>query len=523
MLCLRVALLLLGVGVAVRAQDFNNPVIYEDYPDNDIFLGPDGKTYYMSTSSFHYSPGAPILSSTDLVNWQPIGHSVPSLDFGSQYSLENNQTAYNSGIWASTLRYRESNNQWYWIGCIGFWTTYIYTAPSVTGPWQQSASIPGTCFYDCGLLIDDNDIMYVAYGSDQVHVAQLSSDGLSIVQTQQVFSYPSECPGGIEGNRMYKINGLYYILDDCPAQGITEIWKASNPFGPYTRKILSNGTPSPVPGSGSPDQGSLIKTPNGAWYFMSFAWAYPLGRLPILAPVSWGSDGFPVLETVNGAWGASYPYPLPEENNPPSWIGGDTFWELGPAWEWNHNPDTTKFSLNYPGLTLQTATVTTDLFHAKNTLTHRVNGQYPVGTVQINFSNMADGDMCGLAAFRDESAWIGVVCNGNSYTITAVQGLIQDPNNYWATTSEGYLVGTASILPSQDVWLQVRMDARANGSKQGTLAYSTDGITFTQLGGAFTLDGTFNYFMGYRYGIFNFATKTLGGSIKVVNFVSWGN
>jgi beta-xylosidase len=110
MLCLRAALILLGLGVTTQAQNFNNPVIYEDCPDNDVFLGPDGETYYMSTSSFHYSPGAPILSSTDLVNWQPIGHSVPSLDFGSQYSVENNQTAYNAGIWASTLRYRKSNN-----------------------------------------------------------------------------------------------------------------------------------------------------------------------------------------------------------------------------------------------------------------------------------------------------------------------------------------------------------------------------------------------------------------------------
>lgn len=142
----------------------------------------------------------------------------------------------------------------------------------------------------------------MAYGSNNVSVAQLFADGLSFVKTQQVFSYPSECTG-IEGNRMYKINGLYFILDDCPSQGITEIWKSSSPFGPYERKILSNGTPSPIPGSGAPDQGSLIEAPNGQWYFMSFALAYPLGRLPILAPVTWDSDGFPVLETVNGCLG----------------------------------------------------------------------------------------------------------------------------------------------------------------------------------------------------------------------------
>ena len=121
--------------------------------------------------------------------------------------MENNQTAYNGGIWAWTLRHRKSNNQWYWIGCTNFWTVYVYTAPDVAGPWQQSASFQ-PCFYDCGLLIDDDDTMYVAYRSNNVSVAQLSTNGLSVVKTQVVLSYPSECTG-IEGNRMYKINGLY--------------------------------------------------------------------------------------------------------------------------------------------------------------------------------------------------------------------------------------------------------------------------------------------------------------------------
>lgn len=66
--------------------------------------------------------------------------------------MTDNQTAYDGGTWASTLRYRESNGLWYWIGCVGFWVTYTYTAPSVTGPWTQAAALYGTCYYDCGLL-----------------------------------------------------------------------------------------------------------------------------------------------------------------------------------------------------------------------------------------------------------------------------------------------------------------------------------------------------------------------------------
>jgi beta-xylosidase len=78
----------------------------------------------------HYSPGAPILRSYDLVNWEYVGHSVPTLGWGSKYDLASGQRAYVKGIWASTLRYRKSNGKWYWIGCIEFSKTYIYTAVS---------------------------------------------------------------------------------------------------------------------------------------------------------------------------------------------------------------------------------------------------------------------------------------------------------------------------------------------------------------------------------------------------------
>jgi len=515
--------LALGLVAQAQAQTFNNPVVYADYPDNDVFLGPDGKTFYFSASNFHYSPGAPILKSTDLVNWEPVGHSIPTLDFGEGYSMQNGKTNYNGGTWASTMRYRASNQKWYWYGCVNFWTTYVYTASDVSGPWTQSSNFQ-PCFYDCGLLIDDDDTMYVVYGNTNVSVAQLSSDGLSVVKTQVVFSFPSECTG-IEGNRMYKINGLYYILDDCPADGRTEIWKASSPWGPYTRKTLVNNIPGPVPGSGTPVQGSLVETPNGDWYFMSFSWAYPLGRLPVLAPITWGSDGFPILQTdSSGGWGTSYTYPLPKNDDTQSWIGGEQFWgsSLGPKWEWNHNPDWSKVSFNNPGLTLSTATVTDDLFHARNTLIHRLHGKFPVGTVQIDFTNMADGDSFGLAAFKEQSAWIGVIREGSTYTIQTVQGATQDPNNNWATSNKGTVVASAAI-DQRRVWLQVSMDARADGNKQAQFSYSLDGNNFVTLGGTYTLSDAWNYFMGYRYGIFNFAKKALGGSIKVVGFVSWTN
>ena len=232
------------------------------------------------------------------------------------------------------MRYRSSNKLWYWIGCIEFTKTHIYTAPAVTGPWKLSSTL-NKCYYDCGLLIDDDDLMYVVYGIKDINIAQLSSDGLSEARSQQVFRAPLGV-SQMEGNRMYKRNGIYYVLSDQPEPNITYIWKAANPWGPWSYKVLQERIGLPISGGGTPHQGSLIQTQSGDWYFMSFSWSYPAGRMPVLAPIIWGSDNFPILTTVSGRWGASYPNPLPIQYVP-SWTGTDNFRGpmLGEAWEWN--------------------------------------------------------------------------------------------------------------------------------------------------------------------------------------------
>ena len=86
----------------------------------DVDLRRYDDTYYLSTSTFHFSPGAPILRSYDLVNWEFIGHSVPSLAnyFGNQYTLPAGSNGYNGGIWASWLIFVPSQEKWFWGGCV---------------------------------------------------------------------------------------------------------------------------------------------------------------------------------------------------------------------------------------------------------------------------------------------------------------------------------------------------------------------------------------------------------------------
>ncbi|MGW4464997.1 RICIN domain-containing protein [Micromonospora sp. NPDC004704] len=492
---------------------YSNPVVWQDFADVDIIRVDN--TYYMSASTMHYSPGAPVLRSYDLVNWEFAGHSVPRLDFGSKYDL-NGSRAYVDGIWASTLNYRPSNRTFYWAGCIDFVQTHIYTATAVDGAWNRHTTI-NNCYYDAGMLIDDNDTMYVAYGNGTISVAQLSADGRSQVRAQQVFTTPSSV-GTLEGARFYKRGGNYYIWLTRPANGQYVLKSTNGPFGPYEMRQVLLDMPGPISGGGVPHQGGLVQTQNGDWYYMAFVDAYPGGRMPALAPITWTGDGWPVVQTVNGAWGSSYPAPnLPA---PPRVVkpltGTDTFagTTLGPQWEWNHNPDNTKWSVN-DGLRLQTATVTGDLYAARNTLTHRIQGPSSTATIELDYSTMRDGDRAGLAVLRNSSAWIGVRRNNGTTRLVMQNGLTMDSN--WNTTSTGTEVAGAAVSGGR-IWLRANADIRPGAGRQASFSYSTDGVTFTSLGNSLTLANNWQFFMGYRFAMFNHATQSLGGAVTVRRF-----
>jgi beta-xylosidase len=91
-----------------------------------------------------------------------------------------------------------------------------------------------------------------------------------------------------------------------------------------------------------------VQTQNDEWYYLAFVDSDPGGRVPVLAPISWTSDGWPRITTANGAWGTSYPFPNLTSRPVKPVTGVDTFHgtTLGPQWEWNHDPDTSKYSVS---------------------------------------------------------------------------------------------------------------------------------------------------------------------------------
>lgn len=65
---------------------------------------------------------------------------------------------------------------------------------------------------------------------------------------------------------------------------------------------------------------------------------------------------------------------------------------------------------------------------------------------------------------------------------------------------------------------RLSMDARPNGTREAKFEWSLDGKKFTALKETYELYTGWPFFLGYRFGIFNYATEALGGEVKVLEF-----
>lgn len=473
---------------------YTNPVINGDFPDPDVIRV--GDTYYMSTTTMHHFPGATILKSYDLVNWEYCSNPLEKIESTNCYNLDG-CNRYSRGQWASSMKYHKGT---YYLH---FNTldegSYLLTASDPGGPWTKRKL--SKSFYDAGLFFDDDDKIYIVYGINNLRIAQLDND-FNVVKDQAI-TLGNVQSGivntGTEGSHLYKINGNYYIYATTGGYYATQVCYRSNSiFGTYDEKEVFN--------SNRVHQGALIQTQTGEWWTILFADKGAYGRLPMLEPVTW-VDNWPMVG-VNGKDVTTHAKPNVGKSYPVTSLPtNDSFrdYKFAPQWEWNHNDDNSKWSLvKRPGfLRLYTANVTDSLTKARNTLTQRIlgfpaNQNQSYGTVKMHIKNMASGDLAGLAVFQNPYAFIGVKMTNGQKNIVWLNSATQTQQTGAAIT---------------DSIIYFRAIANYSTSK-ADFYYSTDNITYTQVG---SLDMKYNLsvFVGNRFCIFNYATEALGGYVDV--------
>jgi beta-xylosidase len=483
----------------------HNPILWADVPD--IAMVRVGDTYYMSSTTMHMSPGLPIMKSKDLVNWKIASYAYETLADTNELNLTDGKNDYGKGSWASSLRY---HNGTFYATTFSLSTgkTYIYStkSPNET-PWKAISSM--RMFGDHSLFFDDDGRVYMVYGNGDIRVTELKSDLTDVKPggvDQLIIPNASAVAGGTvglpaEGSQIFKINGYYYLCNiTWPKNDMrTEIiHRATAITGPYEGRVLFHFE--------GIAQGGLIDTPKGEWYAYLFQDHGAVGRTPFLVPVKW-VDGWPVLgddgkapETLNI---------LASKVDIPGIVASDEF-ERKPGdrplplvWQWNHNPDNANWSLTArPGsLRLTCGRVDTELTQARNTLTQRTFGPESSATTAIDVTHMKDGDYAGLVAFQRKYGFVGVKELGGASSIVMVSAQSDKPEEL------------ASIPFNQKtVFLRVDCDFKERTDK-AYFYYSLNGEDWSAIGEPLQMVYTFPHFMGYRFGLFNFATKTAGGFV----------
>lgn len=478
-------------------ETFTNPVIMADVPDVDVIRV--GKDYYMVSTTAHMSPGAPIMHSTDLVNWEIISYVFDTIDESPANNLEGGNI-YSRGQWASSLRYHDG------MFYVFFGTgnkSYIYTTSDPYGKWEKKLVID-EYLHDASMLFDTDGRIYLAYGARDIRIIEFKKDLSGIdksgLNVQIINSNP---PGLLEGVHFYKFGDMYYLTFIWwPEGGIrTQIcFRSPHVAGPYDEMKVILQDDLGYPGHGVA-QGCFIDTAtDDNWYAMLFQDHEAVGRVPVLMPLRW-IDGWPMLGDADGKVPQTMEYPLPDSGKRTALAASDDFDtdRLGLNWQWNHNPDNSCWSLTErPGyMRLKTGKTVNSIFEARNTLTQRTEGPYCSGIVSMDLSGMLDGDRAGLAAWCSEPGTISVVMeNGEKYV----------------TMTDREKVIAREEYDGDRIFL--RMDCMF-GDDDAIFHYSSDGRSWKSLGEKFHMVFNMAHFTGNKFAVFYYATRTVGGHVDI--------
>ena len=520
------------------AECIKNPMLWADVPDPDVIRV--GDTFYLVSTTMHLMPGAPVMASKDLKNWETVGYIFDKLTDSPKYDLsfslpldqqkgEGVGTVYGRGQWATSLKYHDGK---FWAllapneaGAMG--DTYIFTAEKAEGPWTIHSRL--NHFHDATLFFDDDGTPYVFFGTGEM--CQLTRDLKSIVEgsRRHYFQREADERGLLEGTRVIKHNGTYYALlishVFAPGHHRREVcYRTKDLNGKWEKNTILE---SDFGGFSYLAQGTIVDTEEGDWYGIMFQDRGGVGRVLTLSPVRW-IDGWPMLGDENG----KVPDTMrPYKSGQPeaAIVKSDDFSgeKLGLHWQWNHNPIDNAWSLKErPGfLRLKTNRVVPNLYLAPNTLTQRMQGPTCSGIVCIDYSHMKDGDCAGFSAFNGDSGVLTLKRVGKAMFLEMSEQSVQLTDREKAVTKvdEKMIKGIALTLlypKAKNIWLRIDGDFQPGHNDAANFYFSMDGQNWEQI-------GTKNYrmifdyrrfFMGSKFAIFNYATKKKGGYVDVDAF-----
>lgn len=469
-------LLLLTAAFCIQgmAQELTNPVIPGFHPDPSICRV--DSDYYLVTSSFQYFPGVPIFHSRNLTDWQQVGNV---LNRQSQLPLAE-ATAW-QGIYAPTIRYYRGT--YYMITTnVGSGDrqvpgrlssdNFMVTAQHPEGPWSDPVWLSQGGI-DPSLYFERGKCYMVSNPDNTITLCEIDpATGRQLNPSQAIWKgtggrYP-------EAPHIYKKGAYYYLLI---SEGGTElahsitIARSRNIYGPYEANpqnpILTHcsraGQDSIIQGTG---HGDLVKDVNGQWWLVFLAYRnyngayHHLGRETFIAPVKWGSDGWPVVNNRQ-----------PIALNPPAPKARRTEFDspLGPEWVYLQNPDSTAYWLHDGQLRLYGSIH--ELMANRQPTFAGIRQEAAAFTMDTKIASydFNDGDEAGLSVYQMHNG--NIQCCLNNY-----HGMYRIKLRLNLKNVRALLVDRVINSDTEGIWLRVGSDG-----KQYTFSYSTDGKKYHRL------------------------------------------
>lgn len=430
--------------------NYRNPILYADYSDPDAIRV--GEDYFMVASSFSNSPALPILHSKDLVNWKVVNYCLKHIP-----EFRYNNPLHGCGVWAPSIRYNEGT---YYV-CFPMPDEGIYmtTTKDPFGEWSEPVNIrPGAGWIDPCPFWDDDGNAYLVAGvaksrigyKSVLHIVRMRPDGMGIFGDEvKIFDGNENDQITIEGPKMYKRNGYYYIF--APAGGVKTGWqtilRSKNPFGPYEYKVVLRQGDSPVNG---PHQGAWVDTITGEDWFLHFQDVYAAGRITHLQPMHWENDwpiigvnkegndyGEPVMQYVKPNIGKTAEefkdtdkYPVCEPDTTDEF---DTD-KMMLQWQWNSNYDDSWYVTktdaygkktpdgSYIRLNALASTPLRPVSDYRNLLLQKWPAPEFECVTKMCVNGLENGDYAGIVSLGVEYGAVGIVKNFGEYSIRTVRG-----------------------------------------------------------------------------------------------------
>lgn len=499
---------------------YTNPIILCDYSDPDVIRV--GDTFFMTASSFNFTPGLPILTSKDLVHWELINYAVKEIPLAGYEFPENAH-----GIWAPSIRYHDGE---FFIFAATPDEGIFYTrTKNPYGQWSPLTPVwKGKGFEDPCPLWDDDGRLYVVHAyvksrigfNSKLGILELNPQTMELIGSDSgadhIIYDGTQTQPTIEGPKFYKRNGWYYIF--APAGGVTNGWqtvlRSRSISGPYEEKICLVQGSSPVNG---PHQGGLVDTPNGQNWFIHFQDRGIFGRICHLQPVVWADDDWPLMGSavVSGPTTSTGPapgeplteYTMPDVSLPAAFIpvtfdqpasGTEKACAIEGAaleWQWSANGrDDFAHSVKKGVIELSVLNASKSggtasegapaaftpesqipvLWESANVLTQKISSGHFSFEAEFDFSGMKTGSRSGMVFLGDDYASVAIECRTEGFALVYLES--ENPGGDDSRTER--IIERIPLSPHDIGQIRITLDFNATSATGGTARFSVNAPGF---------------------------------------------